>query len=467
MIAQLQQWIAAHRQELLEDLAGLIAIPSVSRAGADSLPYGKDCRHALGYAQSLAQRMGFTTTVYEDAVLTVDNGSEPLSLAILAHLDVVPVGEGWDTDPYVLTEKDGYLYGRGVTDDKGPAIASLYAMAAVRELFPQRAAACRLWLGTAEETGSADLKHWLKNHTMPHFVITPDTVDPIMNGESAKYRPAISATWEASDVLPRVTYLQGGRVRNAIPPTAEALVAGLHACEVQALADAWAQQTGVQFTLTDTDNGLQICAHGKGAHIGKPHLGRNGQTALVELLAQLPLADCGSTRAIRSLAQLFPYGDSHGTALGLTVRDEIMGPCSVNCTTCTLTEEGVVCQFDSRGPTNATEDNYPRVIDAALRGAGFTVEKSQMDNAHYVSPDTEVVMAMKEIWQLVHGTPATCTFNFAGSYAHFVDGAIAIGRATPGVETNIHKANECLPLKDLERLVELLALSILRFCPEK
>ena len=163
----------------------------------------------------------------------------------------------------------------------------------------------------------------------------------------------------------------------------------------------------------------------------------------------------------------FSYQKSDGLNPSLTVCDEIMGPCSVNCTTCTLTEEGVVCQFDSRGPTNATEDNYPRVIDAALRGAGFTVEKSQMDNAHYVSPDTEVVMAMKEIWQLVHGTPATCTFNFAGSYAHFVDGAIAIGRATPGVETNIHKANECLPLKDLERLVELLALSILRFCPEK
>ena len=467
MRAQLQQWIAAHRQEMLDDLAGLVAIPSVSRAGADSLPYGKECRKALAYAEAVAQKLGFTTTVYDDAVLTADSGAAAPSMAILAHLDVVEAGTGWNTDPYALIEKDDYLYGRGVTDDKGPAIAALYAMAAVQELHPHLAGIVRLWLGTAEETGSSDLKHWLKCHTMPPYVITPDTVDPIMNGESAKYRPAISAAWEKSDVLPRVIHLQGGRVRNAIPSEADALVAGLTACEVQALAAAWAQQTGVQFTLTDTDAGLQICAHGKGAHIGKPHLGRNGQTALVELLAQLPLAACGSTRAIRSLAKLFPYGDCHGTALGLTVRDEIMGPCSVHCTTCTLTEEGVLCQFDSRGPTNATEDNYPRVIDAALRGAGFTVEESQMDSAHYVPPDTEVVTAMQEIWQLVHGSEATCSFNFAGSYAHFVDGAIAIGRATPGVETNIHKANECLPLDDFFRLTELLALSILRFCEEK
>lgn len=461
---RLQQWFKDHQQEMLTDLAGLVAIPSVSRAGADGLPYGKACRDALAYAEAVAQKLELITTVYDNAVLTADSDVSSPAMAILAHLDVVEAGNGWDTDPYTLVEQDGWLYGRGVTDDKGPVIAALYALAAVRTLYPDLPHPCRIWLGTAEETGSADLKHWLKDHIMPPYVITPDTVEPIVNGESAKYRPAISAAWERSDSLPRVTHLQGGRVRNAIPAEAEAQIIGLTAAAVQPLADSCTQETGVNFSLTDTDGRLWIRAHGKGAHIGNPHLGRNGQTALVHLLAQLPLADCGSTRALRSLARLFPYHDGHGEALGLTVCDDVMGRCSVHCTTCTLTEDGLLCRFDSRGPTNVTEENYPRVIDAALRAEGFTVEDSQMDGAHYVPADAPVVTAMQEVWQTVYGSKAACSFNIAASYAHFVDGAIAVGRAAPGVETQIHKANERLPVEDFFRLTELLALSILRFC---
>lgn len=463
----LREYIERHRTELLDDLAAVVAIPSVARPGADGLPYGKAAHDALGKAGEIARKLGLGTTVYDDAVLTVGSGAGEADFAILCHLDVVPSGEGWETPPHEMTERDGRIYGRGVTDNKGPAVAALYAMAAVGELCPELPGRAQIWLGTAEEIGSPDLKHWLKSHTMPPYVITPDTTECIVIGESAKYRPGISAAWERSEALPRLVHLQGGRVRNAIPAEAEATVAGLTAHEAAPIAAAWSAETEVRFTLSDTAEGLHIAAHGRGAHIGKPHLGRNGQTALVGLVAKLPLADCGSTRAIRALAECFPYGDANGAALGLTVCDELMGPCRVNCTTCTLDEEGMVCQFDSRGPTNVTAENYPRVIDAALRAAGFTVEKSEMDGPHYVPESEQVVQAMKGVWQSVHGSEPQCVFSNAGSYAHFVEGAIAVGRTEPGVDTRIHKANECLPLADLERLVELCALSIVRFCGGK
>ena len=48
-------------------------------------------------------------------------------------MDVVPSGEeaDWQTPPFVATEKDGYLFGRGVQDDKGPSMAALYAVKAL------------------------------------------------------------------------------------------------------------------------------------------------------------------------------------------------------------------------------------------------------------------------------------------------------------------------------------------------
>ena len=463
----IQNRIAVHRADMLRDLSALIEVPSVAKPGKDGLPYGAECREALRRAEAIAQRLGFVTEVRDDAVLTVQWDKRDVNFAMLAHLDVVPAGEGWTGNPFTLTVDSDALHGRGVTDDKGPVIAALHAMAIARELYPDLPHGVRLWLGTAEEIGSPDLKHDLQNHTMPPYVITPDAVDAIVVGECAKYRPAVTTAWEQSDALPRVTQLQGGRVRNAIPAEAEATVAGLTAADVRHMAQQWSCETEVNFTLTDTPAGLHLRAAGRGAHIGKPWLGRNAQTALVELLSKLPLADCGSARAIRAMARLFPYADPHGTALGLTVEDAVMGKCRINATTCTLTETGMTLQFDGRGGANATEENFARVIDSALTDAGFTVEQSEMDAAHFVDPKSEVVQEMCDLWRTVRGCEPKVVSMVAGSYAHFVPGAIAVGRAAEGIDCRIHKADEFLPLADFEKLTELLVLAILRFCEKE
>lgn len=80
---------------------------------------------------------------------------------VLAHLDIVPAGDGWTvTEPFVPVVKDGKIYGRGTADDKGPAIAALYAMRAVKELGIPVKKNVRLILGTDEECGSSDIRHY-------------------------------------------------------------------------------------------------------------------------------------------------------------------------------------------------------------------------------------------------------------------------------------------------------------------
>jgi len=467
LLKQIEVFIADHRQEMLDDLAALVEVPSVAKPNTDGKPFGKDCYEVLLRAKAIAKKLGFSTEIVDDAVLTAEYGSRPVQLGIMAHLDVVDVGDGWNTPPYQMVLKDDVLYGRGVTDDKGAAIATLYAMKAAQQLCPDLPYSPLAWLGTAEEIGSPDLKQYLKHSSMPPYNLTPDATDPVVIAECAKHRPSISAEWEASDTRPQVIYLQGGKIRNTIPGYSEALVAGLTAAAAEAAAKAESEKTGVEFLLEDTADGLMIRSNGKGSHIENPLAGRNAQTALVELLAQLPLADCASTSAIRSLARVFPHGDFAGTSLGLTVRDEVVGPCSVNFTTCKLNTTGFFGQFDSRGPTNATPENYSHVIDKALRDAGFTVEESEMDDAHYVPETDPIVGAAKELWQQVHRSEPTCAAVLCGSYAHFVDGAVAIGLTDPGLDTNLHGANEYLPMEYFEKMVKLWTLAILRLCSEK
>lgn len=464
---KIQAFCKEHHQEMMEDLAQLVEVPSVVAEPLPGKPYGEAPYEVLERTVKIAERMGFTVQTADDACMTAEYGDRPAQLCLMAHLDVVDAGDGWTKPPYALTRDGDRIYGRGVTDDKGPAIAVLYAMKAARELFPDLPYSPQAWLGTAEEVGSPDLRNYMKHTKLPKYTLTPDAIEPIVIGESAKHRPSFGRTWDKNEVRPQVISFDGGKVRNAIPGYAEAVVAGLTRKDVEAIAQKNGEKNNVEYELMDTPAGLKICANGRGAHIGTAHLGRNGQTALVDLLTELPLADCPGTRALNALKVLFPHGKLNGEGLGLTLQDEIMGKPQANFTVCTMTETEIVCKMDSRGPTNAVPENYAHVIDRALIEAGFDVEPSEMDDAHYVKETEPQVQLVKELYEAVCKRPATCHFSIGASYAHYVEGAIATGVAAPGIDTMLHKADEFLPLEDFDHMVELYTLAILNFCGQE
>lgn len=130
---QIKEYFAQHRDEMIEAICRLVRIRSVGEAAQPGMPYGPGPAAVLDEAMRMASAMGFATKDYDHYVGTVDLNDNETQLAILAHLDVVHEGTGWTvTQPYEPIEKDGRLYGRGTGDDKGPAVASLYAMKAVR-----------------------------------------------------------------------------------------------------------------------------------------------------------------------------------------------------------------------------------------------------------------------------------------------------------------------------------------------
>ena len=147
--------------------------------------------------------------------------------------------------------KDGMIYGRGSSDDKGPAVASLYALRCVRELnFPMKHKV-RLILGTAEETGCSDIEYYLKKESTPPMVFSPDGDYPILNTEKGQLRPDVTAHFAPCGAMPRIRAIDGGLVLNAVPPEAEAVVEGMNAEDVQPYLDEAALETGASFAATD------------------------------------------------------------------------------------------------------------------------------------------------------------------------------------------------------------------------
>ena len=124
-------------QELIEYLKQLIELQSVS---ADISKKAESLKTAEFISSKLLE-LGAETKIVPNAItgknplLFGKLGSDPAKKTILfySHYDVQPAlkEDGWDTEPFIVIEKEGYLYGRGVTDDKGP-IAVVYQ--AVKEL---------------------------------------------------------------------------------------------------------------------------------------------------------------------------------------------------------------------------------------------------------------------------------------------------------------------------------------------
>ncbi len=141
---ELRTYIENHESEMIEDLKSLIRIPSEKTGGRARQTIRRTGGRSTGAGNRNLEKYGFAVTNYDNYAIAADFNQEEKGLDILAHLDVVPAGEGWqETDPFTpRIIKEGKMFGRGTADDKGPAIAAIYAMRAVKELGYQLKKKC-------------------------------------------------------------------------------------------------------------------------------------------------------------------------------------------------------------------------------------------------------------------------------------------------------------------------------------
>ncbi len=458
-------WLEEHCDDMLRDLSRLIAIPSRRGDAAEGAPFGPGPVAALREAVSICKELGFITNVYGDCIATAEINEKKSGLDIISHLDVVGTGEGWESDPYTMVIKDGCVYGRGTADDKGPAIVSLYAMKAVAESGAPLGSGARAILGTNEGSGMQDLPfiYGDPDFKPAHCTFSPDTHFPVTNVEKGHYLMSVGRSWGSSDCLPRVISAGSGDTANVVPAEAHAVVAGISPGELCALCSASAAPLGVDVTCSEAENGVRVNVRGIGSHAAYPEGSRNALTALLRILSELPLADCGSTEAIRQLSLLFPFGDSRGEALGIEQEDELSGPLTLSFTILRLDESCIKCTLDGRVPICATEDNCCRIAESRLGAAGFSIE-GHIDPAHHTPADSDFVQALLRCYEDVTGKEGFCQYTGGGTYVHNVEGGVAFGAVMPGYDSMMHSSNEHMPVADLIAAAKIYARSILAVC---
>ncbi len=448
MNKQVDQWIDAHKDVLVCALQDVVRFPSVSSAAEENAPFGKPVREALDYALSLCAGFGFATCDLDGYMGYADCGVGAETLGILTHLDVVPAGDGWTRAPYGGEIADGRIYGRGTLDDKGPAIAAIFALAAVKSCGLPFYRSVRLMMGCDEECGMSCMKHYIENRPLPDLAFSPDAEYPLVNSEKGIFHCAYTKKF------PSALRFHAGTVVNAVPDKATAFVP-IPMDTVAPIANAFSAEAGFPCTLDATQDGVSITLQGVGAHASTPEEGKNALLGMLALLCKLPLGEADACAAA-ALHNAFGF-DRHGETMGLDATDE-SGRLTCNPGLMQWDSEGYTVCIDIRYPITMDNDLLLAKLDAALAGER---SDTMFKAGHFVPEDSELVQKLLAVYEARSGQYLPPKRIGGGTYARCIGNAVAFGPEIPGGDNRIHMADEFMRVDDLVYHTKMIADAII------
>ncbi|MDO4850101.1 MAG: Sapep family Mn(2+)-dependent dipeptidase [Coriobacteriia bacterium] len=448
-------------EDAVEDIRTLVKIESVEdlEHAEPGKPWGPASNEALVAAEKIASRLGLSVTDLDGYIGYADlPGERATCVATIAHTDIVPLGLGWTFPALDVTRKDGYLIGRGVLDDKGPFILSLYAA----HFFARQVEATgkklpytlRCIIGNNEETSMGDVPVYLERCGEPAFCFSPDADFPLICGEKGVYQGEFRSNEAIAG--PVLAELDGGTVANAIPGLATALVR----------ADAAALPAAGRIEVEPAGDGLtRVSAHGKGGHASLPA----GTVNAIGLLARYLLANGLVDETNRAFVELQAAltEDTDGTHTGLAAHDEKFGPLTCIAGTVRTVDGHFVQTIDSRYPTSTTGEAITARMSELGAAHGCAYRALEDKVPFYIDPARPEIEALLSTYNEYTGEKAEAFCIGGGTYARKFKRACAFGPhvnrddepAWVGME---HGPDEGVSEADLKRALKIYIVSIAR-----
>jgi succinyl-diaminopimelate desuccinylase len=174
------------KDRFISSVQELVRIDSVERDACDGAPFGNGVKHALECALDISGQLGFDTVNLDHYMGYAQYGMGDDYVCAIGHVDVVPAGEGWRQPPFNGYLENGVIYSRGVLDNKGPIMACLFGLAAIKEAGLALKNPVRIIFGCDEESGFEDLKYYLSKERPPLYGFTPDCKYPVIYSERGR-----------------------------------------------------------------------------------------------------------------------------------------------------------------------------------------------------------------------------------------------------------------------------------------
>ena len=473
--------LETYREDMLRTLKESVAMPSVKTdpvktAEGNILPYGRGVHDALMHILGVGATMGLEShnvdnyAGYIDLKVPDDKAAEAKTAAVVGHLDVVPVGTGWETDPFEMVEKDGFLYGRGTADDKGPVVACLYAMKALKEEGVELRNNIRVILGLDEETGDSSINYYTERYGHPDMGFTPDGDFPIVNGEMGIMVFDLArkfSTVPGKDDL-RLTKLEAGTAHNMVPGDARAVIAGdkKYFDLIADKARAFAAETGYNIKTRKQGNSLAVEVKGVAAHGARPMLGLNAISIMMEFLSRISFANEELNDYIAFYNEHIGF-DFHGERFGIKFEDNQSGPLILNVGIANINEELASLSINIRFPVTYSDVDLAVGMESCLRDTSIGIITRMVQKPIYMDLNTPMVKKLLKAYQDETGdTETPAIVQAGGTYAKMVNNILCYGGMFPGEEDTMHQAGEKLSVESFMKMARIYARALYALCCE-
>jgi len=428
----------------IKDLQGLIQIDSTYDLTTikDDMPYGKGVFDAMQYMKNLAEAEGFNVDMCDGHCIEISYGEGEREIGVFAHLDVVPVTGKWTYPAFGGEIHDGKVYGRGTSDDKGPAIAAFTALKLLKDNDLVKNYKVRLVLGGDEERGSSCLKYYFEELKKPHvtYGFTPDGDFPLIYGEKGMNRYNHSGKIDLSPVQK----FHGGVVTNAVIDDAT-LVTRKKDVMIKYLKNH--PEINAQIIAEKGDE-ITVEFFGKAAHGSLPEKGINAGYIMIKAIAE-----CYGNIEMQRIAKM--YEDPWGKTMGVYFDTDNMHNTSYNLGIVDYNNGEISILVDFRFPENVNPDE---VISKISKQTGLETVKYRGVPVLYFDPNEKFIQALYETYVRETGDTVNKPMTIGGgTYAKECKNVVAFGSNFPGKEDFIHSPDEKIDLEDLTLSVAIYA----------
>ncbi|MFN3692027.1 MAG: dipeptidase PepV [Fervidobacterium sp.] len=457
---KIKELVDRYFDDILKALGRVIKIRSVMEEPKDGMPFGEGPFLALAEALAISKELGFETVNVDNYAGHVEYGNGGKLYGILGHLDVVPEGDitRWESNPYELSIREGKMYARGVSDDKGPSIGALFALKIASELVKEPKNRVRVIFGTNEENGSLCLKYYFTKEPYPDAAVTPDGDFPLVFAEKGIVTYAISKCI-SNDYSTKIVSIEAGTAANVVPEECTVVLETDKINEIKYLVENYEGMCRYNYEIIE--NEIKIKSYGKSAHGAHPEAGVNAAAGMLELLSRI---DLGPNNGIIKTLYNRLGKDYYGIGLGIAGFDDVSKKLTCNLGILKLEDNKIIAVINIRHPIFFNPDMLTLQIKEAMKG--FEVEQKSYSKPLYVSKDSDFVKLLLDVYRSETKDDVEPISIGGGTYARSVPYGVAYGAVFPGEETYMHQPNESWSVESFKKFIRIYTKLIYRWLTE-
>lgn len=431
--------VEKRKDAILKDLSDWIKIGSVydETTKSEEHPFGEGVSKALAFILDKAKEDGFETLNVDNYAGHIDFGDGDQTMGILGHVDVVPVGSGWDLDPFSGAIEDGVIYGRGTQDDKGPMLAAYYGMKILKDLGVTPSKKVRMILGGNEESGWECVKYYFARHPKPDFGFTPDSDFPLIYAEKAIGNLKVKGQYEDEFVESII----GGTVANSVIDTCEAIL-NTDSPKFKVYLDEFLSEFPEIQAEYNVDTKTTIKFIGKASHGAQPEKGINAGVYMLRFLSRHT-----TNEMVSKAYEMFKTYDGKG--VGIDFVGDQMGHLTMNLGLVSYVNNEFSYTINVRYPNEITFDLKEKMTET-INDERYEVELLSVQPGIHLPLDSHLVKTLHNVY--IEHTGDTVTqpkVIGGGTFARAAENIVAFGMLFPHTKDAMHQKNECVPVEDL------------------